>query len=122
MKLVGYDDFCRMPAGTIFAPYEPCVLKEELAIKVDEGREMPPEYPYFRHGFNGVMPLQPWIDGYYDCLFEIGDQEDASFEIYDGDSNDYRDYKMFLIFEEKDVDRMIEVLKWAKNGCKGEIA
>lgn len=121
MKLVGYDEFCRMPAGTIFAPYEPCVLKEELAIKVDGGHEMPPEYPYYRHGFNGVMSLQPWIDGCYDCLFEIGDQEDASFEIYDGDSNDYRDYKMFLIFEEKDVERMISVLKWAKNGCKGEI-
>ena len=119
MKLVGYDDFCRMPAGTIFAPYEPCILEEELAIKTDEGYEMPPDYPYYRHCFNGVMPLQPWFYGF---LNEIGDQEDASFEIYDGDSNDYRDYKMFLIFEEKDVDRMIEVLKWAKNGCKGEIA
>ena len=35
MRLVGFDEFCRMPAGTIFAPYTPCVLEEELAIKVD---------------------------------------------------------------------------------------
>ena len=119
MKLVNFDDFSRMPAGTIFAPYEPCVLKEELAIKVDPGEEMPEDYPYYRHTFNGVMSLEPWITS-DDCLFDIGDQADASFAIYDGDNNDYHDYKMFLIFEEKDVDRMINALLWAKNGCVGD--
>ena len=44
MRLVTYDEFVRMPAGTIFAPYEPCVLKEELAIKVDPGEER--DIPY----------------------------------------------------------------------------
>ena len=116
MKLVGFDDFCRMPAGTIFAPYEPCVLKDRLAIKVDEGAPMPKNYPYYKHCFNGVMPLEPWNT---DELFAIGDQADASFETYDGDTNDYRDYKMFLVFEEKDIDRMINALVWAKNGCVG---
>lgn len=37
MRLVDFEQFCRMPAGTIFIPYEPCVALEELAIKVDEG-------------------------------------------------------------------------------------
>lgn len=53
-------------------------------------------------------------------LWAIGDRSDASFEIYDGSSTDYMDYKMFLIFEEADIDRMIRVLEWAKNGCVGE--
>ena len=119
MKLVNYDDFCKMPAGTIFAPYTPCVLEEELAVKTDAGYPMLEDYPYFKHYFNGVMPLEPWLG--QECeLFKIGDQQEASFEIYDGDSNDYREYKMFLVFEEGDIDRMINVLLWAKNGCEGE--
>lgn len=117
MKLVSFDDFCKMPAGTIFAPYEPCVLEEELSIKVDPGTEMPKDYPYYRHGFNGVMPLRPWL-GDSCTLFSIGDREDASFEIYDGCNADYMDYKMFLIFEETDVERFIDAIVWAKNGCK----
>lgn len=66
------------------------------------------------------MPLEPWLGN--NCrLFNVGDREDASFEIYDGSSNDYCDYDMFLIFEDKDVDLMIRVLTWAKNGCSGEV-
>lgn len=112
MKLVDYETFIRMPSGTIFAPYTPCVLQEELSIKVDAGREFNGKYY-----FNWVMPLSPWI-GVYTALHEVGDKEEAQFEVYDGDNNDYRDYKMFLVFDEKDVDKLIEVLQWAKNGCK----
>lgn len=119
MRLLDFEEFCRMPAGTIFAPYTPCVLEEELSIKVDPGREMPENYPYYRHMFNGVMALSPWLGD--ECmLFDIGDHAEASFEVYDGDNNDYCDYKMFLVFEELDIDRMINALVWAKNGCKGK--
>lgn len=119
MRIVNFDDFCRMPAGTIFAPYTPCVLEEPLSIKVDAGEEMPPSYPYVRHQFNGVMTLQPWLST--ECgLYAIGDRATASFEIYDGAACDYMDYEMFLVFEEADIDRMINALTWAKNGCTGE--
>lgn len=112
MKLVDYKTFIRMPAGTIFAPYRPCVLEKELSIKVDTGRESKDQY-----WFNGVMSLNPWLDGCHCSLFEIGDEEEAQFEVYDGDNNDYQDYKIFLVFDEKDITKLIEVLQWAKNGC-----
>lgn len=116
MKIVDFKTFNRMPAGTIFAPYTPCVLEDRLAIKVDHGREFDREKYFHDWSFNGVMPLEPWnldnvVEGY---------PIRASFEIYDGDSNDYRDYKQFLIFEEADIDRLIQVLLWAKGGCKDE--
>ena len=115
MKIVDFKTFNHMPAGTIFAPYTPCVLEERLAIKADHGREI--DYPrYGNWMFNGVMPLEPWnLDSVID-----GESVRASFEIYDGDSNDYRYYKKFLIFEECDIDRLIQVLLWAKGGCKDE--
>lgn len=115
MKIVDFKTFNCMPAGTIFAPYKPCVLEERLAIKVDHGRGF--AYPWYGNWmFNGVMPLEPWnIDS-------VLDEESvrASFEIYDGDSNDYIGYERFLIFEECDIDRLIQVLLWAKGGCKDE--
>lgn len=120
MKIVDFENFVRLPAGTIFAPYTPCVLEDRLAIKVDEGRDWDESEGYFdSHSFNGVMSLEPWL-GDYSCLFRPGDQEPASFENYDGDNNDYRDYELFLIFEEEDVDRLIRVLEWAKGGCVGD--
>lgn len=132
MKIVNYEDFCKMPAGTIFAPYTPCVLKERLSIKVDGGYDvycgppaLMPGEKFNRntaeksHLFNGVMTLEPWLGS--ECmLFDIGDCDEASFEIYDGDNNDYMKYKMFLVFEENDIDRLISVLRWAKDGCVGE--
>lgn len=115
MKIVDFKTFNRMPAGTIFAPYKPCVLEDRLAIKVDHGREIDIS-PYGGWSFNGVMPLEPWnISSFF------GDESvKATFEIYDGDSNDYHDYEQFLIFEECDIDRLIQVLLWAKGGCKDE--
>mgnify|MGYP006923264984 CR=1 FL=1 len=118
MKLVGFEEFCRMPAGTVFAPYEPIILADRLAIKTDAGEDMPADYEWMRHDFLGVMPLEPWIDDKCD-LWKIGDSRPASFEIYDGSAVDYVDYKMFLVFDEFDIDRMINALTWAKNGCEG---
>ena len=113
MHLVDFETFNKLPAGTIFAPYTPCALEERLAIKTDTGEE----YKNYGWLFNGVMPLEPWnLDSFY------GDETiRATFEIYDGDTNDYRDYKQFLIFDECDIDRLIKVLQWAKAGCPDEL-
>lgn len=113
MHLVDFKTFNRLPAGTIFDPYTPSVLKEELAIKVDHGREFK-EYGWI---FNGVMPLEPWN------LDSVFDEESikATFEIYDGCTNYYRNYEQFLIFDECDIDRLIQVLQWAKAGCPDEL-
>ena len=62
MKIVDYETFVRMPAGTIFAPWEPCVMKAEPEIKVDHGREI-----LIESGgklkkiwyFNGTCPILP---------------------------------------------------------------
>lgn len=39
MKLVNFETFNRMPTGTIFAPYNPCVMEDRMSIKVDEGEK-----------------------------------------------------------------------------------
>ena len=80
-----------------------------MSIKVDHGQEI----DGFGWSFNGVMPLEPWN------LDSVFDEEPvkATFEVYDGASVDYLDYKQFLIFDDCDIDRLVKVLMWAKSGC-----
>ena len=116
MKIVDYETFVRMPAGTIFAPYEPCIYKDRFEIKVDGGCEWTDSYGKKRWLFNGTMPLEPWLD---DFIFDEG-QYDVDFEIYDGDGVDASSHELFAVLEPKDVNRLIQCLQWALAGCPGD--
>lgn len=119
MKVVDFDTFVRLPSGTIFAPYTPCCLLGEMEIKVDGGHPYKSSPCSEGYAFNGTMALSPWLGDASGCLLIPGDTPPASFEIYDGCDVDYRDYKLFLIFEDADVERLIRVLEWARSGCEG---
>lgn len=116
MLIVDYDTFVRMPAGTIFAPWEPCVYGDEPEIKVDAGHE------YVNHKgekdwcYNGTMTFVPEIVG---AALEAGKYESEPF-YYDGDQNDARDYKLFAVWEPHEVERLISCLRWAQHGCPGD--
>lgn len=118
MKLVTTDEFVRMPAGTVFAPFEPCVIKGRLEIKVDGGALVKGWRGERFWAYNGTMPLEPWN---LEELNGIGDQADAEYEVYDGDQNDMLFEKMVLVLERQDVEKMISVLKWALDGCKEDL-
>ena len=118
MKIVDYETFIRMPSGTIFAPYEPCIFKDRFQIKVDEGCEYTSRFDgKTKYIFNGTMPLEPW---FIDCdccgAFDCGTYETEMYT-YDGDSNDAAEHKMFAVLEPHEVRRLIHALKWALNGC-----
>ena len=51
--------------------------------------------------------------------FDFGECE-SEFFYYDGDSTDASEYKMFLIYEEEDINNIIKILEWAKKGCLGD--
>lgn len=118
MKIVTYDEFVRMPAGTIFAPYKPCVFEDRMEIKVDGGGEYIDWQGKKKWGFIGTMPLEPWLGDM--APMDYGEYE-AKWEIYDGDQNDASFYSMFAVLEPQDVDKLISILRWAQGGCKGEV-
>lgn len=122
MKIVSFEEFNQMPAGTIFAPWSPCVYEESFRIKIDSGRWVElknnpicGEKKFY--AFNGVLDLipDPLLYGNYGAY-------QTTQETWDGNSNDYQDYSMFAILEPYEIDRMIKALEWAKSGCKGEWA
>lgn len=120
MKIVNYETFVRMPKGTIFAAWTPHIMLTDPEIKIDPGREW---LVYEQNGekkmtwgYNGTCPIIPHV--VMDDGFDYGPVK-TDFFFYDGDSNDTAEYKMFLIFEEEDIENMIKVLEWAKKGCPG---
>lgn len=116
MLIVDYDTFNRMPAGTIFAPYEPCVFNDRLEIKVDHGHYWNGEWFYV-----GTMTLEPDIvDTASNDCFKYGKCE-TEMCVYDGCSADISNYKMFAVLEKHEIERMIKALKWAMDGCPGEL-
>lgn len=119
MKIVDYETFVRMPAGTIFSPWDPRGYIKDFEIKIDPGKEHEINFAdgkrkqWMYNGTCQVIPHIPDDEGY--------DYGPVNYEFfyYDGSSVDVMDYNMFLIFEEEDIDNMIKVLEWAKKGCPG---
>ena len=91
MLIVKREEFVRMPAGTVFAPWRPNCFMGIFEIKVDTGRLYP----------NFVGP----------------GQNDVDFQVYDGDQNDVADYDYIAVLERKDIENLISKLQWALNGC-----
>lgn len=113
MKIVNFKEFVRMPAGTVFAPYTPCITKERPKIKTDTGEPISEN----TWSFIGAVPIEPEPkegEGY-----DYGKVE-SEFFFTDDASVDYYDEKMFLIFEKEDIEDMIKLLFWAKEGCPGD--
>jgi hypothetical protein len=114
MKIVTYDEFIRLPSGSVFCPYTPCYFHSPFQIKVDKGKEY--QYGYI---FNGTMPLEPWFsveDEFPDC---VGNYE-TEMVVTDNSSVDFYTDCLFAVLEKHEVERIIDALKWAIGGCKQE--
>ena len=108
MLIVKREDFVKMPAGTIFAPWSPNCFMDVFEIKVDTG-QFHPDCGWI---YCGAMPLEPWLEA------SVGPgQNDIDFQIYDEDQNDVADYEYIAVLERKDVENLIGKLQWALNGC-----
>lgn len=115
MKIVTYDEFIRMPAGTIFATYEPCVFKDRFQIKTDGGWEVGKNYY-----FNGAMPLEPWLDVDNMLSESLLGTYKTEMCTYDDSNADYSEDELFAILEPHEVKELIKALYWALDGCPGE--
>lgn len=118
MKLVDFETLKKLPSGTIFAEYTDFYVNSPLAIKVNEGKDFYTQYsdatysPVWLHGFINLHL------GTVRNLFEIGDKQALSFKMCEEER--YSKNKKYLILEKDDIDRVINIFKWAKNGCIGE--
>lgn len=108
MKIVNLDQFIAMPAGTVFAKYEPCVFGD-LLIKEDS---IPETRDFF------YQPLVDTIDSrnsdeHFDLL-EAAEHKGASVPLdYNCISRDglYEPAQLFAVWERTDVEGLIARLQ-----------
>lgn len=118
MKIVDYETFIRMPAGTIFAEYTPCAWKSEWEIKVDHGYEYTNPWNGEKSwGYNGTTPIIPWFKEEEATTY--GTFETEMF-LYDGSSADVQGTEYFAVLEPHEIKMMIRAFEWALDGCKTE--
>ena len=119
MIIVDFHDFIRMPAGTVYAPYEPCVFGD-FAIKTDTGYEVI-GYDGKRYwDFLGSMPLHPNFADDDHVAFDKGVYE-TEMSVYDTAACDFDEEELFAVLEPHEVKRLINSLYWALEGCPGEL-
>jgi hypothetical protein len=113
MKIVDEATFLKLPAGTIYAKYQPCVF-DEIAIK-DES--VPRDGPVTWY----LQELMPWFadnsgsDDYFDTLHAIERGEPSPPFDYDCTVKDgcYEHDQLFAVFEKPDVEALIGRLQKA---------
>ena len=109
MKIVTRDEMCKLPNGTVFAPYEPCVIGEirvKTGYYVWDGRET----------WNGELHITPSFDMESDATDRI-----THFMVDDGSEADYYPDELFAVFDSNEIGQMIDIFTWAKSGCETDI-
>jgi hypothetical protein len=104
MKIVDYDTFIKMPAGTLYAEYTPCVFGETLIKQntLNEGKD----WLYLELVGNPDTDSE-WSAG---CeAMEKGEDLPPDTSLCRDGMFDYS--RRFLVYNRDDVENMIETLK-----------
>lgn len=108
MKIVTKAEFVKLPAGTLYREYEPCMFSD-MRVKGDSTRGGNMDF--------GVLHLD-WVDsveisGGIDILFaahETGSSFGFNYNDH-GRDGQYNDKQLYAIYEPNDVAQLIELLQ-----------
>lgn len=117
MRILNKTQFAKMPAGTVYCQFEPCVMIGGLYVKNDY-------YIYDnKPNFNGVINICPYFDtdnnGYNDIPSETTFYKTECFST-DTSLCDFEDTDLFAVFSKEEVRRMIDVFTYALCDCQGK--
>ena len=104
MKIVNYNDFVKLPIGTMYSETEPCIFGE-IKIKhetINEGND------WFYQSFqNNIEYENDFVESYDKCLVE---EVSLDFETLQRDGMfDYE--RTFAVYSQKDIQDMIDKLQ-----------
>ena len=128
MKIINGKQLGFMPDGTVFSDivdshFDPNGANGDMTINginimCGHGEWCPVE----SGRFNGVLHMLNYIPctgTYVDTYNENGKvDEDFWDTATDTDSNDYTENDWVVVYEKEEVEKIIENLQWALNGCK----
>lgn len=122
MKIINGKQLAYMPNGTVFSDiidkyFDPNGANGDMTINglnimCGHDDTFTPESGIF----NGCLHML----GYVSCRgIEIEDEDeyDQFSTIIDTDMNDYTEQDWVVVFDKEEIEKIIENLKWALNGC-----
>ena len=112
MKIVTLGELRKMPKGTVYAMWSPCVMSEEVCMKITEGGEWTEEAEMF--------PLNFFYKDDKEYSLEENSYEKDELCLADGCWYDYKDEQLFIVFSQDDIDYMIMFLEKAIGYRKDE--
>ncbi|WP_024647747.1 hypothetical protein [Pseudomonas syringae] len=109
MRIIGLDEFLKMPIGTVFAKYEPCVF-EELMIKA----ETLPEIKDFC--YQSIIQIDIGQSG--DCYEALLGSEKTGKAVgmdlaLQGRDGCFDENQLFAVYDRSDVELLIQRLQQA---------
>lgn len=111
MKIMNKKQFLETPNGTVFALFKAEWYCEDLQIKTGYCQN------YDKPQFNGtisVTPSSPTENGFgYDGVPSIVTEYESHNDPIDTSDIDFDDDALFAVFDKSEIQRIIDVLKWA---------
>lgn len=106
MKLVNYNEFIKMPTGTVFCEFEPCI-RGELKVKGDSIEDFDYIEMELRGEFKSDKDQDPFIDG-CDRLVK-GENLRADFDTFGRDGL-FDKTRQYIVYDKQDVKELITFL------------
>lgn len=113
MKIVNLETFLKIPIGTVYSKYSPCVF-EGLMIK----RENSGIIDFFYVDLIGNIDSNHTGDFLFKCeeAERKGNSLKLDFEIMVRDAM-YEKYQLFAVYEKEDIDNLIKALQGGFNNA-----
>ena len=102
MRIVKLEEFVKLPSGTVFQHWEPCIM-DEIQIKKETLKSN-------NDFFYSQITIQPEMVDEDDMIYKYDgfgfrhSEIQSRWGMYDYD-------QLFLVYDDADVDNMIEMLK-----------
>lgn len=107
MKIYKYNDFKKLPAGTVFSYYEPCYFRE-LNIKTS-GKEW--DVDFVMADIVGAIENKSSEDYSEKCQrMELGESVKMDFD-YGGREGMFDEKQLYAVYERADVIKLVETLQ-----------
>jgi hypothetical protein len=110
MKIITRAEMLKMPVGTVYSRYEPCVFSE-LYVKADDAGNYENDWLY--DALIGAVKTNSSEEFIEKCeLMEKGESHDVDFESTGRDGL-FDDEQLYAIYEKVDVEKLIARLQLA---------
>ena len=108
MRIVSFDEFVKLPPGTIFSYYEPMVLRGlyRKGESINGTSESPTDY--------FECSIIPDCGEFSDCMLVAGGQSvhpSPAVEMIEGRWGTFDNEQLYGVYDEPDVEKIIEILQ-----------